>query len=561
MTATFSDFFEQSLALPKVLAFNAAASASMVAPDDFLKIYPTLLDDLDVKQGNLGQFHTKSNIIEIVLSSLPSDYIDRITCGAKMIDPSCGTANFLIHVIEKAIEHFKHIGLSTDDAYRAVNQNVIPNLAGAEIDPVLVKAARLNIQHTFGSKIECPELHILDALDLVDCSAINLLGGKFDFVVGNPPWVEVKRLPDKVKEAVQRKYLVSNLYGAFILQGINFLKRGGSLSYVIPRSFTGGRYYFKLRQFLSKETSLNKLSYYTNRNQEFHGGDVLQEIVVVSLTNSRPGPRHDVFCLPCNNIENFSSGTSFKINQSDLFSRHDSMMLLAQDPLEFEWMKKISSFPNFEDHGFSFSTGQLVLHRCKDFLKSEPDDGCFRILYGHDIINDSGKFSFQKDIVVKKGRHPYATTIGRKNFDGRRSQLGFADTESTIENYCNRYPEIILCRRRSHKGDKRRFVGIFLSSDIPDAFFLENGLNFIVSKSERPIGSPSLKAFYRIMRSDLFERYFQIVSSNTQLNKNDMYLFGIPSISSRTASIYESLEQTDENDLVAINLLVEDLYS
>ena len=166
MAATFSDFFEQSLALPEVLAFNAAASASMVAPEDFLKIYPTLLGDLDVKQGNLGQFHTKSNIIEVVLSSLPSDYIDRITSGAKMIDPSCGTANFLIHVIEKAIEHFKHIGLSSDNAYRAVNQSVIPNLAGAEIDPVLVKAARLNIEQKFGSKIECPELHILDALDL-----------------------------------------------------------------------------------------------------------------------------------------------------------------------------------------------------------------------------------------------------------------------------------------------------------------------------------------------------------------------------------------------------------
>ncbi|MBM4252745.1 MAG: hypothetical protein FJ146_12290 [Deltaproteobacteria bacterium] len=560
MAIGFSDFFDQALVLPKVLDFNAKAEASLKCADDFLAVYPSLLEDLDVKQGTLGQFHTKENIVDIVLDSLPINFIERIASGAKLLDPSCGTANFLIHVVERAIAFFQEKGLPPEEAINSVNEKVIPNLAGAEIDPVLLRAACLNFEQKFGGKIRPPVFHEIDSLDLEDEKATDAFGGKFDYVIGNPPWVEVKRLPDRIKEAVQEIYSVSNLYGAFVIQGVNFLKAGGALSYIVPRSFTGGRYFFRLRELLSKETSIQKISYYTNRNQEFYGGDVLQEIVVISLEKLPPAEDHLVSCLPCVDIDDFHDGSAFQVRQTDLFSHHDLMMLLARNQQEFGWIKKISAFPNFEEHGLAFSTGQLVLHRVKDYLKAESAPGCYRIIYGHDILNEGDRYSFQQEVAVKKDRFPYATTKGRKNFDGRRTQKGYAATESSIETYCNRFKEIIICRRRSHKGDKRRFVGIYLSSELPNGFFLENGLNYIVAKKPSPT-APSLKVFYRIMRSDLFERYFQIVSSNTQLNKNDMYLFGIPKVGPDTQTMYQELEAVDGNDVIKINCIVESLYS
>src|SRR5262249_4942709 len=163
----------------------------------------------------------------------------------------------------------------------------------------------------------------------------------------------------------------------------------------------------------------------------------------------------------------------------------------------------------------------------KDFLRDESGPGHFRILYAHDILNNDGAFSFREKVEPIKARPPFAVTVGKKNLDGRRKatvgdSLG---EESSLENYCNSFRDIIICRRRSHKGDKRRFVGLHLTLELPKQYFLENGINFISNSDQVRKSSPSLAMLYRILRSDLFERYFASISSNTQLNKNDMYLF------------------------------------
>jgi hypothetical protein len=514
-------------------------------------------------QANLGQFHTRDRIVDIVLSSFPDDWCERLVQGASLIDPSCGTGNFLIGVIRGVWRHLE-ANRSESEVRRIINKKVVPNLKGAEIDPVLCKTAKMNILGAFGGQVEVPEISTLDSLDLgeneASHEAIKRYGNKFDFVVGNPPWVEVKRLPDAIKGAVQEKYFVSNLYGAFIVQGTAFLKKGGFLSYVVPRSFTGGRYYYKLRELLMTQTSIREISYFANRNQKFHGGDVLQELVVICFAKVSPGKHHEVVCKPCKDLQDFSTKNGFRLRQADLFSRHDLMMLLAGSRDEFEWMMRVSSFASFEEHGFVFSTGQLVLHRSKDFLRSNSGHGAYRILYGHDILNDNGRYYFQTEVEPVKGRYPYAVCEGKKNLDGRR-RTKVIDEISSIENYRNRFGEIIICRRRSHKGDKRRFVGVYLRKALPEGYFLENGLNFVaVDIARHRKTAPSLAAFFGILCSDLFERYFNIVSSNTQLNKNDMYLLGIPDVGTHTKSIYAALEKLDWNDLRRINPLVEKLY-
>jgi hypothetical protein len=47
---------------------------------------------------------------------------------------------------------------------------------------------------------------------------------------------------------------------------------------------------------------------------------------------------------------------------------------LADSYDEFTWVKKITELYNFEKLGFEFSTGQLVPHRAKDFLRFNNED-------------------------------------------------------------------------------------------------------------------------------------------------------------------------------------------
>jgi adenine-specific DNA-methyltransferase len=555
-----SDFLGDSLDSKALISYEKEAVKSMNSAKSLKPLYPMLLESLKPKQQCLGQFHTRDNVVDIVLGSLPQDYIENLINGAKIVDPSCGTANFLVAIAHRIISKLRETS-NPKDVYKLANRIISRSVFGFEIDPTLAKAAEKVFEFEFEGKIESPRIYTLDALDLKNSGELDTYLGSFDYVVGNPPWVEVKRLPDSVKLPVQEKFKLSNLYGAFVIQGANFLKPGGHLSYVIPRSFTGGRYYSRLREFLSEECSIESLSYYSKRRQQFYGGEVLQELVVISFSKAVPSNDHKVRCVPCPDISDFRSSNCFFVRQNLLFSRHDQIMLLADSSEQFEWMLSVSNMKNFEEQGFGFSTGQLVLHRAKDFLRDSAASDAHRIIYTHDILNASGHFDFQNEIKRVKDRSPYAVLTGKKNFDGRNKHLGQHSETSTTAKYLNKFPEVIVCRRRSHKGDKRRFVGVYLSqSDLPEGgYFLENGLNYIYAKCRKNC-APSLKALYRILRSDLFENFFEIVSSNTQINKNDMFLFGIPEVSPENQHLFSNLEQLDPNNCTEINEIVDEIY-
>ena len=407
-------------------------------------------------------------------------------------------------------------------------------------------------------KSKVPKIICDDALLKNNKKIYNLLGN-FDYIVGNPPWVEVKVLPDNIKKYIQNEYSVSNLYGAFILRSFDFLTPGGYISYVVPRSFTGGRYFYKLRKYLLEKKTLRTISYYKKRNQNFHGGTVLQEMVIISLKNSNSKNTKKVTCVPCYSFSDFKSSKKFKVPIKNMVSRHDLILLLADSSESLKQINRITSYKNFNEHGFRFSTGQLVVHRSKNFLCERNILDSHRIIYPHDILNIDSNYSFSKKIQKESRKKVFAKTIGIPNFDGRNKNKEKARNQISIESYCNSFSEIIIMRRRSHKGDKRRFIGAYITKDLPTHFFLDNGLNFIVNEKKNK-KSPSLKSLSRILRSDLFEKFFETVSSNTQINKNDMYLFGIPEVNELNIDIYKRLETIDFNKVKEITKLVNHLY-
>ncbi len=67
--------------------------------------YKSVLEQNPKKQSQLGQFHTPKEIVNVVLDCLPSSFEMDLLSGAKILDPSCGTGNFLITIVERLIRH------------------------------------------------------------------------------------------------------------------------------------------------------------------------------------------------------------------------------------------------------------------------------------------------------------------------------------------------------------------------------------------------------------------------------------------------------------------------
>ena len=88
--------------------------------------------------------------------------------------------------------------------------------------------------------------------------------GGFDVVIGNPPYVQIQKLPDTAKnayaaEGYQTFSRTSDLYCLFYERGGRFLNHTGSLCYITSNKFFRSGYGKPLRQLLTRDYSLRRL--------------------------------------------------------------------------------------------------------------------------------------------------------------------------------------------------------------------------------------------------------------------------------------------------------------
>jgi hypothetical protein len=86
---------------------------------------------------------------------------------------------------------------------------------------------------------------------------------KYDFVVGNPPYVKVQHLASTQKEMLERSFKTAtglyDLYTLFVELGINQLNDKGKLGYIISDKFIQRGYGEPLRKIISEETTINEI--------------------------------------------------------------------------------------------------------------------------------------------------------------------------------------------------------------------------------------------------------------------------------------------------------------
>jgi len=210
-----------------------------------------------------GQFFTPRSVREQLMLHLPESRNPRV------IDPSCGTGEFLL----SAQEYFED-----------------PELHGWEVDERLAGIARGLVPN---AKIETT-----DALR-------KEYRAEFDFVIGNPPYYEFKP-----NEGTRSKFgeIIGgrpNIYAMFIFLGLRLLKEGGYLAYVVSPSMNNGAYFSKLRRFVLRSANIEYMTI-LDSPQIFEGA--LQSVMLLVL---RKGPNRGDYVFKRNGILIFSEKTDF----------------------------------------------------------------------------------------------------------------------------------------------------------------------------------------------------------------------------------------------------------
>ncbi|MGC9115745.1 MAG: HsdM family class I SAM-dependent methyltransferase [Fervidicoccaceae archaeon] len=196
-----------------------------------------------IYRKRMGQFFTPRSLREELLSKLPR--LER----PKVLDPSCGTGEFLL----SAMEHF-----------------IEPELHCWEADPRLVEIAEKVVR---GAHVE----HV-DSLR-------KPFEEEFDVVLGNPPYFEFK--PDEEMKAKFGEIIWGrpNIYAFFIYLGLKVLKPNGFLAYVVSSGMNNGAYFKKLRDFIVKSSDIVYMRV-LDGNSPFDGANHTFQLLVLKKSEN-----------------------------------------------------------------------------------------------------------------------------------------------------------------------------------------------------------------------------------------------------------------------------------
>lgn len=259
-----------------------------------------------------GVFYTPSDIVEYILARTLANHNVVANPVPRVLDPACGSGNFLVAAYDLLLAKFIE-NLVVLQAQYAGQQYMIKTgkteyylngkaywrrenlpyhivhhcLYGADMDKAAIYRAQDRLaekQDAVSLGPEVMNLLICDSLIIWEDSPVildgypdnerlqlaNFWSRKYDYVVGNPPYISFGLNRVGKMTAEQAKDLRVNYprsaqyklsyYALFLERGISALKPGGYLGYITPDSYLLGRYYSKIREFILESCRVQELA-------------------------------------------------------------------------------------------------------------------------------------------------------------------------------------------------------------------------------------------------------------------------------------------------------------
>jgi len=174
----------------------------------------------------------------------------------RVVDPACGAGIFLTESFRRAFERRCAGGLQPLDAARTVLRHEI---TGIDIDSEALAVAAFALR---SAAFEASGLCENVPLDLRATDALQPLPDldeRVDVVLGNPPFVEGRGLDDSELGALRERFTCLakgkvNLFAAFVERGLQMLRPGGVLCFLLPATFQRNERYRALRELLLRYT-------------------------------------------------------------------------------------------------------------------------------------------------------------------------------------------------------------------------------------------------------------------------------------------------------------------
>jgi len=261
------------------------------------------------ERKRLGEFYTPTEVIDYILTSVSYTYAYEIETK-DLLDPACGSGGFLVRASRRLISRYlmkfrktdkkelrdpkkwKDIvsRLSSDEA-RIILESIQEHIYGLDINPFACHIAEMNLlfqvidlyqkvrEKYLDYKLKRFKIYRTDSLEkpiqkqIIDYTYSTFLeeqeeidaikNKKFDFVVGNPPYVRVHHMAEKDKKYMRENYITPkgdfDIYVCFIERGLEWIKKNSSLGYINSNKYLVREYGEFLRIFLLNNTEIRQI--------------------------------------------------------------------------------------------------------------------------------------------------------------------------------------------------------------------------------------------------------------------------------------------------------------
>lgn len=294
-----------------------------------------------------GSYYTPTKVVKKLCSNL---FARNKVSGKRLLDPCCGTGNFLLQLPDD---------ISFDSIY------------GNDTDELSVKIARINlaVKHSVKDK-KLLYTHITNE-DYLHHS----FEGRYDFIIGNPPWgydyseEEKHYLRNRYSSAVGSSI---ESYDVFIEQAIRDLVPNGVLSFVLPEAVLNVKTHMPIRKAIIHNCSFQYLDFLGNAFDKVQCPCIILQIEYTGKPASSIG------------MEVSDGNRVFKINKERTIDA-TCFSFLTNDE-EYLILNKISCPENkvFLAENATFALG-IVTGNNKAYISSYKMDNNEMVLKGSDL--------------------------------------------------------------------------------------------------------------------------------------------------------------------------------
>lgn len=330
---------------------------------------------------------------------------------------------------------------------------------------------------------------------------------KFDFVIGNPPYMKISKDAPEAKAMPDVCYGAPNLYFIFAEMGLFNLKENGELVYIIPRSWTSGAYFKKFREYFLAEGKLEHVHLFVSRNKVFDKEQVLQETIIIKVRKTTEEPEQ-VTITSSESNHDFADLTSLSVPYRLVVSGKDYYVYLVTNQEEARVLEKLHQFnKTLPDIGLKMKTGLTVDFRNREILRDTEEEGAIPLFYSQHIRQGRVQFPIQKE-------HEYVVTDQRGLLQENRNYL--------------------FVKRFTAKEERRRLqCGVYLSKNYPQytKISTQNKINFVDGLLSG-MSECLVYGLYVLFNSTLYDEYYRILNGSTQVNSTEINSMPVPDLES-----------------------------